>query len=140
MSDASESEASCSSFQADFDRLATMLQTFAEEIESLAGNLEHMQKPMENIEYTQLVDPRTLETSSFRGKTFQMKISLAGIDAKKRYPFHFICANLRNYLFRNDMVLADGTLRLDNTLKQLFSVEEPVTYLDLLGRLHTIVA
>jgi hypothetical protein len=138
MSERSDDD-SLSSFQADFDRLAGMLQLFSDEIDSLGTNLQRMQKPLEDIELSQLMDVRTLEASTFRRKTFQMKLALAGIDGAKRVPFHQICSYLRTYLFQHNMVLPDGTLQLDTTLKLLFSVEEPVTFLDLIARLHRIV-
>jgi len=140
MSSESESEDSFSSFQEDFDRLTGMLRLFASDIESLGSNLEKMQKPIENLEFEQLADPSYLEKSPFRSKAFLLKRELSGIDMNKRHPFHRICEVLHTYLFLNNLVQADGTIVVNDILRNLFDIEEPrTTYLDLIGKLKLVL-
>ena len=139
-SDSEESEDSFSSFQEDFDRLTGMLRLFASDIESLGSNLEKMQKPIENLEFEQLADPSYLEKSPFRSKAFLLKREFSGIDINKRHPFRQICEVLRKYLFAQNLVQADGTVLVNETIRKLFDIEEQsTTYLDLIGKLKLVL-
>jgi hypothetical protein len=135
----SESEDSFSSFQADFDRLTDLLKMFATDVDALGSNLEKMQKPLENIEIAQLSDTVYLEQSPFRSKTFLLKSEFSGIDITQRHSFQKICSLLRTYLFQHNMVSADGKIVLIKPLQTLFDIQEPATYLDLIGKLQRII-
>ena len=138
----SSSSESFSSIQADFERLSEMLHNFASGVDTIETNLIKMQKPIENLELNQLMDVNYLENSSFRNQTFLLKESgFSGFAKDKRYRFKDICAVLRNYLFTNNLVQADGSVILNDHLKKIFDLnEESVEYLDLIARLkHVLV-
>ena len=138
---------SFSSIQADFERLSEILQNFASDIDVLGSNLVKMQKPIENIELNQLMDVSFLENSAFRKQTFLVRDSglsgLSGFEPNKRYPFNEICSVLRNYLFKNNLVRVDGTIVLNEYLKNLFKLENTnegnINYLDIIVRLKNVL-
>jgi len=139
--DSSSSE-SFSSIQADFERLSEMLHNFASGVDTIETNLIKMQKPIENLELNQLMDVKYLENSSFRNQTFLLKESgFSGFAKDKRYRFKDICAVLRNYLFTNNLIQADGSVMLNDHLKKIFDLNDMrVEYLDLIARLkHVLV-
>jgi hypothetical protein len=135
---------SFSSIQADFERLTEILQQFASDIDVLGSNLNKIQKPIENLELTQLAEPAFLETSPFRKQTFLVKASgcslFTGIDKNKRYHFHEICGVLRSHLIRNNLVQSDGFIKLNEQLKKVFHIEEDsVQYLDIISHLRHVL-
>ena len=140
-SEDTESSESFSSIQADFERLSEMLHNFASGVDTIESNLIKMQKPIENLELNQLMDVKYLENSSFRNQTFLLKDSgFTGFAKNKRYRFQDICAVLRNYLFMNNLIQVDGSVKLNDHLKKIFDLnEENVEYLDLIARLKNVV-
>lgn len=138
----SDESESFSSFQADFERLSEMLQNFASDVDTLETNLIKIQKPIENIEISKLANCDYLENSSFRKQSFLIKApGIVGFSPEKRYPFKDICTGLRNYLFQNNLVKANGTIILNEPLKALFKLNDSpdFTYLDLISHLKNVV-
>jgi hypothetical protein len=137
----SESD-SYSSIQADLERFSDFLTQFTKDVDTLGENLGKIQKPIENIEMEQLANVPFLEQSPFRTQTFLLQISIPGIVAKRRYPFHEICSFLRNYVLQKQLVQEDGSIAVNEELRKIFSLEATLTnltYFDLMLRLKKIL-
>ena len=111
------------------------------EAEELEEHLTTIQKPLEGLQVAQLGQLPFLEASPFRHATFKVKPpGIPGLDLNKRYPFHTICAFLRNYLISNGAVLPNGRVKLNAQLQALFGVKEStIGYITLLGALRNIL-
>lgn len=134
---------SYSSIQADLERFSDFLTQFTKDVDTLGENLGKIQKPIENIEMEQLAQVSFLEQSPFRTQSFLLQTSaIPGIVAKRRYPFHEICSFLRGYVLQKQLIQDDGSIALNDELRNIFVLEAThtkITYLDLLLRLKKIL-
>ena len=125
---------------ASLNHLITELYGEAEELES---HLLSLQKPLEGTQLNQLGQLPFLEASPFRYATFKLKPAAAAFfkaDPEDRYPYHQICAALRNYLVAKGALQDNGTVRLNKELQKLFEVKEKsIGYIALLGRLRSVL-
>jgi hypothetical protein len=120
------------------NHLITDLYGQAEELEE---HLVSLQKPLEGTQVEQMGQLPFLMATPFRHATFQVKPpGFPGIDLAQRYPFHIICATLRNYIIKNGAMRTDGQVNLTPELQALFDIQEPVIgYVALLGKLRAIL-
>ena len=141
--DSSSESDSYSSIQADLERFSDFLTQFTKDVDTLGENLGKIQKPIENIEIEQLTQVSFLEQSPFRAQSFLLQTpAIPGIVAKRRYPFHEICSFLRNYVLQKQLVQEDGSILVNEELRNIFALEATqvtLTYFDLLLRLKTIL-
>ena len=134
---------SYSSIQADLERFSDFLTQFTKDVDTLGENLGKIQKPIENIEIEQLAQVSFLEQSPFRAQSFLLQTSaIPGIVAKRRYPFHEICRFLRGYAIQKQLIQEDGSITVNEELRNIFALDvtqTKLTYLDLLLRLKKIL-
>lgn len=131
-----------------FSSVQQMLETMTDaidgcndEIQELERQLEALQRPVEALEINQLGDIPFLSSSPFRNQAFLVKPpGIPGIDLTKRYPFHVICAMLRNHLFQTGAVDKDGTITLTEQLQKLLGIQEShTTFLLILKHLRNVL-
>jgi hypothetical protein len=120
------------------NHLITELYGAAEELEE---RLATMVKPLEGTQLAQLGQLPFCAASPFRHATFAIKPpGFPGVDLTQRYPFHVLCAHLRNHLLQTGAVLPDGNIKLSAPLQHLFGIQEPVVgYITLLGHLRAVL-
>ena len=139
-SDDDNDESSCA-----WEKMQAMnrvMEEMTNEIVRLEQQLEQLQRPIELLELNQLDDLPFLESSPFRQAAFHtIPDAIPGLDSKRRYPFHALCAALRNYLFRAGAVAPDGTIALTAEMRKLFGIQEShTTYIALLNHLRHVIA
>ena len=140
----SDSESDTDSYNTIHQTIATMAHTLEElygEAEELEEYLHDLHVPITDLHLQQLGEIPFLQTSPFRTATFAVKPpGFPGADLHARYPFHEICAILRNHLFATDAVATDGTITLSASLQTLFEVQEPtIQWIPLIGKLRAIL-
>jgi hypothetical protein len=99
-----------------------------------------IQRPIEDLHIDQLGDIPFLQSSPFRQTILKFKHDIGiGLDISVRHTFSDICTKLRSYLFTHNCVQDDGTIQLPPSLQSVFGLKTPITYIELLRHLHTIV-
>ena len=108
--------------------------------EELEEHLATLHVPLEGTQISQFGQLPFLAATPFRHATFKIKPpGFPGVDVERRYPFHEICAILRNYLVSSGSVLPNGDVRLSEQLQTLFGTQESVIgYVSLLGLLRNV--
>ncbi len=140
----SDSDSDTDSYKTIEQAIAAMTHTLEElygEAEELEEHLHHLHVPITDLHLQQLGDVPFLQTSPFRTATFAVKPpGFPGADLTTRYPFHVICAILRDHLFKTGAVAADGTIKLSKPLQTLFEVQEPtIQWISLIGKLRAVL-
>ena len=140
-SNTSGSDVSTASLQQQLESMRQTIGSMYSDAERIELHLYTLQRPMESLAINQLGVVPFLASSPFRHHTFSMKTpGIPDIDIQNRYPFHIICKHLRNYLFAENAVAADGTITLTEDMKTLFGIQNStITYLELIGHLRNIV-
>ena len=140
----SDSDSDTDSYRTIEETIAAMTHTLEElygEAEELEETLHDLHVPLTDLHLQQLGDVPFLQTSPFRTATFAVKPpGFPGADLSVRYPFHVICAILRDHLFKTGAVAADGTITLSKPLQTLFEVQEPtIQWIPLIGKLRAVL-
>lgn len=143
--DSSCSDMSCSSiesFSGDLTQLRTIVASLNATIETLETHLISIQRPIELLHLDQLGDIPFLQSSPFRHNELKFKshVGIPGIDTKKRYTFAEIMAIVRDYLFTNNAVQEDGSIKLTKEMKKVIGIKESnVSYIDIMNHMRQIV-
>jgi hypothetical protein len=143
-SEESDSEGSGESYSTIKQAIAAMAHTLEElygEAEELEESLHDLHVPITDLQLAQLGDVPFLQTSPFRTAPFLVKKEgIPGAAPGHRYPFHMICAALRDHLFKTGAVAADGTITLTADLQELFEVQEStIQWIPLVGKLRAVL-
>lgn len=140
----SDSDSDTDSYKTIEQAITAMTHTLEElygEAEELEEHLHDLHVPITDLHLQQLGDVPFLKTSPFRTTTFAVKPpGFPGADLTVRYPFHVICAILRDHLFKTGAVGADGAITLSKPLQILFEVQEPtIQWIPLIGKLRAVL-
>ena len=135
------SDMTFNSLQYNMEDITDVINAFNVEISELEKQLGTMQRPMEALALDQLGDIPFHTSSPFRHQTFKVQPpGFPGVDLSKRYPFHEICAILRDHLFATGSVNSDGKVVLNEHLQKLFGIKESsTTYMNLLKHLRKVL-
>jgi hypothetical protein len=120
--------------------MSALIAEFTVAIETLEEEMAKLQRPLGDLYLEQLGSIPFLISSPFRHAEFALKApGLPGIDITKRYPYHTLCAMLRNYLFATGAVANDGIVTLNKQLQDLFGIQSDKTnFVHLLGALRNV--
>ena len=132
---------SFSSIQDNLEQLSELVTLFTKQLEAAEKQMSELQPHMEDTHVSLLNGVPFLETSTFRKQTFLIKApGLPGIDITKRYAFKTICEMLRNYLVASNLVLEDGTIKVNTLLQTMLGIKKStVSYVELLGHLRSVI-
>lgn len=141
MSDSDSDTDSYTTIQQSIAAMNHVLEELYGEAEELEEHLHDLHVPITDLHLQQLGDVRFLQSSPFRAATFAVKSpGFPGADLSTRYPFHVVCAILRDHLFKSGAVAADGTITLNKPLQTLFEVQEPtIQWIPLIGKLRSVL-
>ena len=101
-----------------------------------------LEEPVMDVLLEQMTDPNHLASSSFRKATFRLAVALPTLSLDRRYPYKTIVEKMRHYIFNEGLVLPDGQIRINQTLRTLFEFQESdanTTFPTLLQRLRHVL-
>jgi hypothetical protein len=129
------SEESFSSLAAALEAMREKLELFGEGVEGLHEGVKHMEEPVTSVALAPFVQPRYLEEAPFRKERFELKEEarqLLGLE-RSVAKFSTVCASLRAYCFRNQLVNEKGEIEVNSELKTILGCQhEKTTFLGLL--------
>jgi len=127
--------------EAALEQMTDTIEMLCNEIASIEEHLKTMERPVANVALEQFGEVTFLESSPFRHNTFAVKPpGFGGIDITKRYPYKEIVKNLREYLFRANLIQPDGTVKMTTPLNRLFEIQDTeTTFMNLVKHLRNVL-
>jgi hypothetical protein len=104
-----------------------ILNVLHDQMESMTTQLKTLEDPVTHVMIEQFGNIQCLESSPFRTSTFRLAKPFPGLAPDARYPYKDIVAFVRNYIFNEKLVNADGTIRTNRILRTMFELEDDET-------------
>jgi hypothetical protein len=131
-----------SDMEENLNGIVDMLTFLRDGLKGMNSHVKTLEEPMMEVLLEQMTDPSHLETSPFRKATFRLAVALPTLNIERRYPYKDIVEKLRQYIFNEGLVLPDGQIRINQTLRTLFEFQDSevdTTFPKLLQKLRHVL-